>query len=311
MTASGASASAKRADVLVLGGGPAGLTAGLYAARAGKKTLILEGGAGSRLSIGYEVENYPGFVSIDSRELLNRFREHAAHFGAEFLKGEAIDFNLSGQVKYVATKDSFIEAGAVIIAFGKPLPKERMIPGEERLLGMGVSYCATCDGPLYRGQPVAAVGNSAEAGEEVLQLAGMGCRIHWIQGDGGECRVPAPVLEEFKAKGIRISLKTKIKEIAGEKRVEKVILIDGDIQEAVDVKGCFIFREIPAGLLFAKAGLNLDPKQCLVVDRFQRTNLEGVFAAGDVTCGGLQVVSAAGEGCVAAVQALHYLRQKE
>ncbi len=311
MTASGAGIAAKKVDILILGGGPAGLTAGLYAARAGKKTLILVGKAISRLAVGYELENYPGFVSIDSRDLLDKFRKHAEHFGAEIIQGEAIDVNLSGEVKYLTTKDAFIEAGAVIIASGKPLAKERMIPGEERLLGMGVSYCGTCDGPLYRGQPVAAVGNSSEAAEEVLQLAGMGCRVRWIQGDAEECRIPSSALEEFKAKGIRLSMKTLVKEIAGEKRVEKVVLVDGGVEQTVEVKGCFIFREVPAGLLFAKAGLNLDHKQCLTVDRFQRTNLEGVFAAGDVTCGGMQVVSAAGEGCVAAIQALHYLRKKE
>lgn len=311
MTTSGTGITAKTADILILGGGPAGLTAGLYAARAGKKTIILAGKAASRLDLGYELENYPGFPTIDSRELLAKFRAHAEHFGAEIVKGDALDFNLSGEVKFVTTKDTFIEAKAVIIASGKPLPKERMIPGEERLLGLGVSYCATCDGPLYRGHPVAAVGNSPEAAREVLDLADMGCRVHWIQGDTGASLIPDPDLAAFESKGIRMSRKTRVGEIVGEKRVEKLILVGGEADEMIEVKGCFIFRDIPAGILFTRAGLALDHKQCLAVDRFQKTNLAGVFAAGDVTCGGMQVVSAAGEGCVAAVQALHYLRTKE
>jgi len=311
MTPTGPGIAMKAADILVLGAGPAGLTAGLYAARAGKKTIILAGRSASRLDIGYELENYPGFVSIDSRELVAKFRAHAEHFGAEIVSGDAIDLNLSGEVKFVATKDAFIEAKAVVIASGKPLPKERMIPGEEELLGLGVSYCATCDGPLYRGHAVAAVGNSPEAAQEVLHLVAMGCRVHWIQGDTGACKVPEAELAVLEAKGVRLSPKAKVTAIAGDKRVEKAVLAGEGAEETIDVKGVFIFREIPAGPLLAKAGLALDHKQCLAVDRFQRTNLPGVFAAGDATCGGMQVVSAAGEGCVAALQALLYLRTKE
>jgi thioredoxin reductase (NADPH) len=311
MTATGASVSMKSADILVLGAGPAGLTAGLYAARAGKKTVILAGRSASRLDIGYELENYPGFVSIDSRELIARFRAHAERFGAEIMDGDAIDLNLAGDVKFVATKDAVIEARAVVIASGKPLPKERMIPGEQELLGFGVSYCATCDGPIYRGQPVAAVGNSPEAAGEVLHLVDMGCNVRWIQGDTGVCKVPEADLAALAAKGVRLSRNAKVKAISGDKRVERVEIVAGGAEETVEVKGCFIFREIPAGPLLARAGLTLDHKQCLDVDRFQRTNLPGVFAAGDATCGGMQVVSAAGEGCVAALQALLYLRAKE
>ena len=301
----------KAADILVLGAGPAGLTAGLYAARAGKKTIVLAGRSRSRLDIGYELENYPGFPSIDSRELLAKFRAHAEQFGAEVVAGDAIDLNLSGDLKFVATKDAVIEAKAVIIASGKPLPKERMIPGEEELLGLGVSYCATCDGPLYCGQPVAAVGNTPEAAQEVLHLADMGCRVHWIQGDTAAPRVPEAERAALAARGVRVLLRTKVKAIKGEKRVEAVVLAGDGGEETIEVKGCFIFREIPAGPLLARAGLTLDHTQCLAVDRLQRTNLAGVFAAGDATCGGMQVVSAAGEGCVAALQALLYLRTKE
>jgi thioredoxin reductase (NADPH) len=144
-----------KTDILIIGAGPAGLTAGIYAARAGKHVLILEGSGPSRLGINYKLENYPGFPSIDSRELLDIIRRQALSFGAE-----VIAFALDGDRKYVTTKDAVIESGAVILAAGKPMPKERLIGGEDRLIGQGVSYCATCDGPLFRGARVAAVGNS-------------------------------------------------------------------------------------------------------------------------------------------------------
>jgi len=297
-------------DVLIIGAGPAGLTAAIYAARAGKKTLVLEGArASSRLDIGYELENYPGFPSIDSRELLARFRDQARGFGAEFVPGDTIALSLTTQPKYVSTSDVFIEAKAVILATGKPMAKERQIPGEERLLGYGVSYCAVCDGPLYRGRDVAAYGHSPEAVEDVMILDQMGVRVHWIPG---KVKNPADLEEAFvkaEKKGIPIYDGLEIKEIIGDKNVERVVLKSTEGDRPLEVDAVFIFREVPTGPLFTKAGLTLDHKQCLAVDRFQRTNLDGVFAAGDVTCGGLQVVSAAGEGCVAALQALGYLRK--
>ena len=155
---------------IIIGAGPAGLTAGLYTARAGKKTIILEGRAASRLSIGYELENYPGFISIDSRELHAKFREHAEHFGAEIMTGDVIDFNLSFDPKMVTTRDVLFQAKTVILATGKPLPKGKMIPGEEKHIGLGVSYCSTCDGPLFSDRRVLAVGNSEEVEEDILVL---------------------------------------------------------------------------------------------------------------------------------------------
>jgi thioredoxin reductase (NADPH) len=296
-----------KTDVLIVGAGPAGLTAGLYVARAGKKALILEGRGPSRLGIPYTIENYPGVPSIGSRELLEMFRRQAVSFGAEIVSGDAVAFGLDGSPKYVTTKDAVIEAGAVILATGKPVPKERMIPGEDRLVGQGVSYCATCDGPLFRGATVAAVGHSDEALEDVHALLAVGCRVLWVPGrPGGAADSPAGrALEE---KGVAVRRDARIKEIRGGERVESAVVEAPSGTEVVPVSAVFIFREIPAGPLFERAGIALDHKQCVTVDRFQRTNIPGVFAAGDITCGGLQVVAAAGEGCVAAMQALIHLR---
>jgi len=310
MTSADSTVKSRQTEILIIGGGPAGYAAGIYAARAGRKTIILEGRGTSRLSIGYEIENYPGFRSINSRELLDKFRSQAAGFGAEIISEDAIDFNFASEVKYVVTRESLIEAKAVILATGKPVRKEKMIPGEERLLGMGVSYCATCDGPLYRGQTVAVVGSSEEALEDVLALHQIGCRVHWVPG-GAKGAVGSPELvEEIVRKDITVHWEAAVKEISGEKGVEKirVVAAEGDESE-LPVSGCFIFRESLTSPLFLKAGLKLDHGQCLAVDRSQKTNIEGVFAAGDIACGGMQVVTAAGEGATAAMQAIVYLRK--
>jgi thioredoxin reductase (NADPH) len=297
-----------KTEILVIGAGPAGLTAGMYAARSGKKTLILEGRAPSRLAIDYTLENYPGFESVGSRELLAKFRTQAVHFGAEILGEDAVAFALDSDPKYVTTKESLIEAGAVILATGKPVPRERLFPGEERLIGQGVSYCATCDGPLFRGAAVVAVGRSEEAREDVLALRQMGCRVTWVPGKGGAAPGGAAA-GELESPGISVRESTALKEIAGGQKVEKVVLEkDGKLEEMA-VSAVFIFRDSPSGPFLERAGLALDHKQCIAVDRFQKTNIPGVFAAGDITCGGLQVVAAAGEGCVAALQALMFLRK--
>lgn len=296
-------------EILIIGSGPAGLTAGLYAARAGRKAFILEGRAASRLSIGYKLENYPGFKSIDSQELLKKMREHAEHFGAQIMTGDAINFSLSTDPKYVTTRDAMIEAKAVIIATGRGISKAKMIPGEEKFLGMGVSYCATCDGPLFRGQTVMAFGNTDDAAEDILALKGMDCDVRWIPGEP-EIKVAENLLKEINEKGIPILKKTKIKSIEGDHRVKKVIVETEEEEEELEVPAIFIFREIPSTSLFAKAGVELDHRQCIKVNRQQKTNLEGVFAAGDVTCGGLQIASATGEGCVAAIQAISHVRKK-
>ena len=297
-----------KTDVLIVGAGPAGLTAAIYVARAGKKALVLEGRAASRMAIPYTIENYPGFPSVDSRELLGLFRKQAVSFGAEVVSGEAIAFGLEGDLKYVTTKEAVIEAAAVILATGRPVPKERLIAGEERLIGQGVSYCATCDGPLFRGATVAAVGHGEEALEDVQALQAMGITVLWVPGHPGGA-ADSPEARALEDRGVIIRREGRVKEIRGDARVESVVVESAAVLDVFTVAAVFIFREIPAGPLFERAGVAIDHKQCVAVDRFQRTNISGVFAAGDITCGGLQVVSAAGEGCVAAMQALVHIRK--
>jgi thioredoxin reductase (NADPH) len=299
----------RRTEILIVGGGPAGYAAGIYASRAGRQTAILEGRGRSRLAVGYTLENYPGFVSIDSAELLRKFRSQAEHFGAQFIAEEAIDFNFSGPAKYVVSREHLYEARAVVLATGKPVPRERLIPGEERFLGQGISYCATCDGPLYRGMTVAAYGDSEEAAEEVLALQGMGCRVHWIPGSARGQKAAFPRAKEVEEKGIPIHWMARIIEVRGEHGVESLTIEKGGREEELPVAALFVFRESLTSPLFQKAGLSLDHRQCLSIDRFQRTNIEGVFAAGDITCGGMQVLTAAAEGAVAAMQAVAYVRK--
>lgn len=297
-----------KTDVLIAGAGPAGLTAGIYVARAGKKALILEGRGTSRMSIPYTIENYPGFPSIGSVELLDTFRRQAVGFGAEILPGEAIALALEGSPKYVTTKKELIECEAVILATGRPVPKARLIAGEGELVGQGVSYCATCDGPLFKGRTVAAIGDSEEALEEVRALQSLGCMVLWVPGGKGQAP-DSPEARALEGRGVTILRQGKVREVRGGDRVETIVVESPAGSETLAVAAVFIFREIPSGPLFERAGVALDHKQCVTVDRFQGTNIPGVFAAGDITCGGLQVVTAAGEGCVAGMQALVYLRK--
>ncbi|NOR14357.1 MAG: FAD-binding protein [Candidatus Aminicenantes bacterium] len=298
-------------DVLIIGSGQAGLTAGLYCARYGLKTIVLQGKGASRLYLDYQVENYPGFVSIQSGELLAKFKEHAQLFGAEFLEADAIDVNLSMDPKFVATREHLIEAGAVIIATGRMSGKKKMIPGEETFVGMGVSYCATCDGPLYRGRKILAIGNDEEAAEDVMALSQMGVEVRWLTGDGKPLQVSEKIDADLAKNNISAESDTIVSSIHGQGRVEKVVIEEKGEERDLMVDGVFIFREMPLSFLFGRSELGFDHRQCLITDGSQKTNLEGVFAAGDITCGGMQIVTAAGEGARAAMAVLKYLRKKD
>jgi thioredoxin reductase (NADPH) len=297
-------------DVLIIGTGPAGLAAAIYTARAGLDTVVVGKQTESYLSKGYLIENYPGIPSIKGADLLKKFIEHAQIFGAKIIETEVTDFVL-GDSKLITTKKNAISAVTVIIATGKGTARKKLIPGEASLLGMGVGYCATCDGPLYRGREVVAIGNSNEAAEDVLMLHQMGCKVIWILDDPDDLKVSPELVKEIKELNIPINETAIVKEIMGQDKVESIVIENDKGEMQLNVDAVFIFKAIPMTPLFQKAGLKIEGRNCIEVDRMQQTNISGVFAAGDITCGGMQIITAAGEGAVAGMQAIKYVRKQK
>jgi thioredoxin reductase (NADPH) len=297
-------------DVLIIGAGPAGLAAAIYTARAGLNTVVVGKKTDSYLGKGHLIENYPGIPSIKGADLLGKFIEHAQIFGAKIIETEVTDFVL-GDPKLITTKKNAISAVAVIIATGKGTARKKLIPGEASFVGMGVSYCSTCDGPLYRGRDVVAIGNNNEAAEDLLTLHQMGCNVTWILDGRDDLKVSPELLKEIRETDILINENDLVKEIKGQEKVESIVIENDKGEKELKVDAVFIFKAIPLTPLFKKAGVKIGGRNCIQVDRMQQTNLSGVFAAGDITCGGMQIVTAAGEGAVAGMQAIKYVRKQK
>lgn len=296
-------------DVIIMGGGPAGLTAGMYTARHGLKTLIIDGRRhGGKASEAPLIENFPGFPEgISGKELMERFIAHARRFNAELKIDKIVGLNLHGQPKEVYTRDGVYRARAVVIATG--IQRRRLkVPGEEEFRGRGVSYCAICDGPLFEGKVVAVVGSSREAVEDALALSKIARRIYLIPGGGG--------LSEEARRELAGSLNIEIMEGAsvesiGGRDMVTHIWIRGEPRRRLDVDGIFIILEhIPMMDMLREAGIEMDEGGCIIVDGYNQTNISGVFAAGECTCGGgIQVITAAGDGARAGISVIRYLQK--
>lgn len=293
-------------DVLIVGAGAAGLSAAVYAARAGKKTLVLKGKARSHLELAHKVENYPGLDPMSGTEMLKRMENQAVNFGVEVLSGDAIAMNLGSDPKMVSTRNELITAGTVILAMGKGEHK-RSVPDEDRYLGAGVSYCAICDGAFYRGKKVAVYGSDHEAVEDAKILHQLGCQVTLLL----YCRdksCPDSLVESARNGGVTVIQDTEITGIEGDGTLNAIRIKNTEGDKKLDISGLFIIQEVPSLPLLTTAGVNLTNKDCIAVNRSMETNIPGVFAAGDITCGGLQAVIAAGEGATAGLGALKYLR---
>ncbi len=295
-----------------MGAGPAGLTAAIYAAWLGLKTVVLEGGiAGGRAWLAPKIENFPGFPGgIKGRELVEKMNAQAAGFGAEFRVDENVVGIELGDAKRVVSRKKTYEAPVLIVATGTQRRK-LLVAGENEFLGGGVSYCAICDGPFFRKKEVAVVGNGEEAAADALTLAELASKVTVVSQENS-LNMEGMLLERLKAKANVEIVMGKVTEIKGEKIVKSIALIDFGTQKKgeLEVKGVFIaLGGVPLTAIVQKAGLATDRNGCLTVNRNQQTNVEGVFAAGDCTCGGMQVVTAAGEGAMAAMKASAYVRK--
>ena len=301
-------------DVVIMGAGPAGLTAAIYSSWLGLGTVVLEAGvAGGKAFEAHRVENFPGFEDgIKGRELTERMRKQAVRFGAKIMETEeVVDLDLNGEIKSVTTRKRTYLGRAVIIATGTQKRKLRVL-GETEFLGRGVSYCAVCDGPFFRNARTAVIGNSHEAATDALFLADIAKSVILVTHER-ELEAQGSLGEQLRGRSNVEIINGKVVAVLGEEIVKSIRIIEKDSQREVekDVNGIFIsLGGVPMTEVVKRVGLNADKNGCITVDRLQRTNFDGVYAAGDCTCGGMQVVTAAGEGAMAAMKASAYVRRK-
>ena len=290
------------------------MTAGIYGARIGIKTLILEGELpGGRTMYAAMVDNFPGFPDgITGRELIQKMTDQAKRFGVEIrFPEEVTNINLNGKRKLVNTKTAAYQAWALILSTGAQR-KRLLVPGEKEFLGQGVSYCPICDGSFFKSLEVVVVGSGDEAANDALFLTKIAKRVTMISSseETGISEVLRERLEERE--NFQILLDTRIKAIEGDTSVSAVRIVNTKTnrQHTIPTDGVFVsLGRVPTTQVVQKAGIEVDQKGCIKVDRWQRTNIEGVFAAGDCTCGGMQIVTAAGEGATAAIKAATYVKR--
>lgn len=301
-------------DVIIIGSGPAGYTAGIYTSRAALKTLIVAGSVniGGMLMNTTLVENYPGFrEGVQGPDLMEEMREQAERFGCELVYEDATKLELAGEIKTVTTDDATYQAKAVIVATGSGY-RTLDVPGEGKHLGHGVSYCATCDGFFFKGQPIMVVGGGDSAMEEATYLTHFGSSVTVVHRRE-ELRASKAMQERaFADPKITFKFNKVVDSINGQDKVESVTLRDtvtGET-ETVEVGGLFIAAgHIPRTEL-VRDQLRLDDLGNIWVDSpTTKTSLPGVFAAGDVTDSIYrQAITSAGTGCKAAIDAERYLK---
>lgn len=295
-------------DLIILGAGPAGLTAGIYAARGGLNAVIVESKAvGGQAALTAEIENYPGFASVSGYELVSLMQAQCEALGVSFVFDAPVALSLDGGVKRVDTAYSgTLEARAVILAMGA-LPRTLGIERESELMGGGVSYCATCDGAFFRGKPVAVVGGGNTAVEDALYLEKFASEVYLIHRRDA-LRADAILADRVKNSGVHIVWDSVVTALDGDKKLQSVTLknVKSGDTSSLAVNGLFVaVGQKPAteGL----TGVELDGGY-IVTDSEMRTSLPGVFAAGDVRKKTLrQVVTAAADGAVAAESASKFL----
>jgi len=299
-------------DAVVIGGGPAGMTAALYLLRAGVKTAMIEKlSPGGQVLMTSEIENYPGFPKgLQGWELADKFAAHLEEYPLERINDEVRSMEFDGDGHVIKVGEEDVKAKAVVLATGCRYRKLN-VPGEERLLGRGVSYCALCDGNFFRGREVAVIGGGNSALEEALYLARICSKVHLIHRRD-EFRGQIVYQQKcFHHENIEIIRNTVVDEIVGETDVESLSLRNVASGEAssLKVEAVFIFVGFEPIVDFVPETVNRD-RNGIVTDVEMRTNIPGLFAAGDIRsklC--RQVASAVGDGATAANSAFAYLEQ--
>ena len=301
----------KEFDVVILGGGPAGFSAGIYTARGNVSTAILDVSMlGGQPSNYLELENYPAFMKIGGFELMEKFEEHADMFGVQkFPMQEIEDIDLVSSPKIIRTKDVEFRAKSVIIATGAK-PMKLGVKGEEEFIGQGVSYCAVCDGAFYKDKVVAIVGGGNSAVEEAIYLTKFASKVYIIHRRD-ELRADK-IIQDRAAKNEKIGfvLNSVVCEIQGQNLVNNLILKNTKTDEMFNlaVDGVFPYIGITPNVENISGQITQDKAGFIITDETMKTSIDGVFAIGDVRKTPLrQVITAASDGAIAGVYAVKYI----
>lgn len=295
-------------DLLILGAGPAGLTAGIYGARGGLDTVIVERKSfGGQAAITPEVENYPGVQHTDGFSLTFTMEQQARSFGVDFVYDEVESVSLDGEVKSVTTKNNgVIEAKSVIIACGAEA-KKLGVEGETSLIGKGISYCATCDGRFFKGRPVAVVGGGNTAVEDALYLSAFASEVYLIHRRD-QLRASAVLADKVKNSSVNILWDSVVESLEGDP-LEKINVKNVKTGEtkALDVACVFVaVGQTPASAMFIDKVAH--ENGYILADENMATSVAGVFVAGDIRKTPLrQIVTACADGAIAAESAIKYL----
>lgn len=295
-------ASEVEADLVIVGGGPAGLTAAIYGARSGFRTVVVEKGAlGGQVATTPVVENYPGFTQVGGKTLVDILVQHALQY-AEIFPGEEVLEIRRGEPFEVTTTKRRFKSRAVLLATGA-VHRHLGIPGEERFSGRGVSYCSTCDGPLFQGKKVLIAGGGNSAVTEALHLKNLGVDITLVHRRDA-LRAQEHLVKNLEHAGIPVLYNSEVRDIRGEAGVEEVVLFNNSTKEFSTLKVEGVFVSIgyePSVELARKIGLELTENGYIKRDPHHRTSIPGIYSAGDVEGGYKQIVTASGQGAEAAL----------
>jgi thioredoxin reductase (NADPH) len=308
-------------DVIIIGGGPAGYSCGIYCARFNLKTLVITKERGGLITKTHLIENWPGEKSISGFDLAQKFEGHAQKLGVEIsdddileIKKEKFNDEKTKQEKDVfklRSSDNSYESKCVVFATGT-VRKKLNIAGEDKFLGKGVSYCATCDAAFFKNKTVAVIGGSDSAVKEAIYLTEFAKKVYIIYRNEYP-RAEDIIISNMKKKiaegKIELVMKTLPVEILGDKKVEKIIL---DTKQEISLDGIFVAIGSVPNTVFAKnLDVNLNEKEEIIIDKFGKTNVQGLFAAGDVTDNPFkQIITASAQGVMCAKSCYDMLKQK-
>lgn len=302
-------------DCVIIGGGPAGLSAGIYASRSRMNTLLIERAKyGGQATTTDELENYPGSVEdCTGTSLSQRMKSQAMNFGTKFVKDEIIDVDLDGEVKVIKGKNDKYEARTVIIATGAN-PRLSGFKNEKELRGRGISYCATCDADFFTDLDVAVVGGGDSAITEAIYLTKFAEHVTVIHRRDELRAVKSLQEKAFANDKISFIWNSTVEEAVGDEILEELVIknkITGE-KSKLKVNGCFVFVGYnPISELF-KGKVSMDEREYIITDEDMRTNIPGVFAAGDIRKKSLrQVITAAADGAIAATTAEKYIEENK